>query len=121
MGQKCLRVRELLWQPLYLQGLSSLLVVDASEGSNGGRQATGQQFGGLSVVFWFGPEQCDDVLQVAGGLQAQSIHHVAQVVDICGQLFSGMGAQLGNEQDDIAVRLHGRPSDGAQPVVGCVI
>lgn len=64
-----------------------LLVVDASESSDGGGQATGQRFGRLSVVLWFGPQQGDDVLQGAGGLQAQSIHHIAQIVDIRGQLF----------------------------------
>lgn len=41
--------------------------------------------------------------------------------DVCGQLFSGMDAQLGNEQDGVTVGLHGRPSDGAQPVVCCVV
>lgn len=43
----------------------SLLVVQASEGSDGGGEATGEQFGCLSVVFWFSPQQCDDVLQAA--------------------------------------------------------
>ncbi len=71
--------------PQYLQSLSLsllLLVVDAPEGSDAGGQSTRQQFGGLSVVSWFGPQQGDYVLQGAGGLQAQSVHHIAQIV--CG-------------------------------------
>lgn len=57
-------------------------MVDASKGSYCGAQSSGQQFGGLSVLFWFGPQQCHDVLQRARRLQAQSVHHVAQI--ICG-------------------------------------
>lgn len=89
------------------------------------------------------------MLQGAGGLQAQSVHHVAQIVcgagtgesvpqkkienasficlqtlgmsesctDICSELFGGVGAELVNEQDGVAVSLHGSPGDGAQPVV----
>lgn len=60
----------------------SVLVVDAPDSSDGGGQPTRQQFGCLPVVFWLGPQQGDDVLQGAGGLQAQSVHHVAQIV--CG-------------------------------------
>jgi len=52
------------------------------DSGDGGGQPAGQQFGGLSEVFWFGPQQGDDVLQAAGRLQAQSVHHVAQIV--CG-------------------------------------
>ena len=70
---------------LYLQSPSPsllLLVVDAADSGDGGGQSPWQQFGGLSEVFWLGPQQGDDVLQGAGGLQAQSVHHVAQIV--CG-------------------------------------
>ncbi|KAF3853498.1 hypothetical protein F7725_014186 [Dissostichus mawsoni] len=96
--------------------------VDVPDSSDGGGQPAGQQFGGLSEVFWFGPQQGDDVLQAAGRLQAQSVHHVAQIcTDICGQLFSGMGAQLGDEQDGVTVGLHGCPGDGAQPVICSVV
>ena len=69
----------------YLQSPSPsplLLVVDAPQGGDGGGQSARQQLGGLSVDLWLGPQQGDDVLQGAGGLQAQSVHHVAQVV--CG-------------------------------------
>jgi len=45
----------------------------------------------------------------------------ARRTDIGGQLFGGASAQLGNEQDGVAVGLHGGPSDGAQPVVGRVV
>lgn len=41
--------------------------------------------------------------------------------DIRGQLFGGAGAQLGDEQDGVTVRLHGGPSDGAQPIVRSVV
>lgn len=40
---------------------------------------------------------------------------------VCGQLLGGVAAQLWDEQDGVAVRLHGGPSDGAQPVVGRVV
>ena len=58
----------------------SMLVVDAPEGRDGGGQSARQLFGGLSVVFGLGPQQGDDVLEGAGGLQAQSVHHVTQIV-----------------------------------------
>lgn len=96
------------------------------------------------------------MLQVAGWLQAQSIHNVAQILcgaqrgglnsnvftqsgtagfaskqklnkilrhctNICDQLFCGMRGKLRDEQNGIAVRLHGCSSDGAQPVVCCVV
>lgn len=65
-----------------------MLVVNAPEGSNGGGQSTRKQFGSLSVFFWFGPQQGDNMLQGAGGLQTQSIHHVAQIV--CGTWTEGV-------------------------------
>lgn len=88
------------------------------------------------------------MLQVAGRLQAQSVHHVTQVVcgkaetgdsakqrqktqhtlgrpenctDISGQLFGEARAELGDEKDGVTVGLHGRPGDGAQPVVSSVV
>lgn len=63
------------------------LVVDGAEGGDGGGQSAGQQLGRLPVVLRFGPQQGHNVLQVAGRLQAQSVHHVAQV--ICGVAETG--------------------------------
>lgn len=56
------------------------LVVNGSESSDGSGQATWQQFGCLSVVLWFGSQQTDYVLQGAGRLQAESVHHIAEIV-----------------------------------------
>lgn len=41
--------------------------------------------------------------------------------DVRSQLFGGARAELGDEQDGVTVGLHGRPGDGAQPVVGSVV
>lgn len=41
------------------------LVVNAAQRCDGGGESPGQQLGGLSVVFWFGSQQGDDVLQGA--------------------------------------------------------
>lgn len=125
-----------------------MLVVDGAEGGDGGGQSARQQLGRLPVVLRLGPQQGDNVLQVAGRLQAQSVHHVTQVVcgeaetggsapqrqnpeltlsrpenctDVRSQLFGGARAELGDEQDDVTVGLHGRPGNGAQPVVGGVV
>lgn len=57
-----------------------MLIVNAPESGNGRSQSTRKQFGSLSVVVWFGSQQGDNMLQGAGGLQAQSIHHIAQIV-----------------------------------------
>lgn len=57
-------------------------VVDAAQRCDGGGQPPRQQLGHLPVIFWFGSQQGDDVLQVARWLQPQSVHHVTQVV--CG-------------------------------------
>lgn len=124
------------------------LIVDGAEGGDGGGQSARQQLGRLPVVLRFGPQQGDNVLQAAGRLQAQSVHHVTQVVcreaetggsapqrqnteltlgrpenctDVRRQLFGGARAELGDEQDGVTVGLHGRPGDGAQPVVGGVV
>lgn len=57
-----------LREPLFLQSLSTsqvVLVIDAPERGDGGGQASGQQFGRLSVVVGFSPQQGDDVLEGA--------------------------------------------------------
>lgn len=57
-----------LREPLFQQSLFSshvVLVIDAPERGDGGGQVSGQQFGRLSVVLGFSPQQCDDMLEGA--------------------------------------------------------
>ena len=63
-------------EPLAGQGS----VVQPPDGRDGGGHASGEGLGGLSVVLGSGPEQGQDVLQRAGRLEAQRVHHVAQVL-----------------------------------------
>ena len=63
------------------------LVVQAPEGGDGGGQSARQELGCLPVVLRFGPQQGDDLLQGARGLETQRVHHVAQVV--CGRQGGG--------------------------------
>lgn len=64
--------------------------VHTPHGGHGGGQAPGQAFADLPVVLGLGLQERPDVLQGAGGLQAQGVHHVDQVV--CG---AGDGSAAG--------------------------
>lgn len=70
------------WHARVLFRVYVTLVVNIAQPRDGGGQSPGQQLGSVSVIFWFGSQQGDDVLQGARGLQSQSVHHVTQVV--CG-------------------------------------
>lgn len=55
-------------------------VIHTPHGGHGGGQATGQAFADLSIVLRPGLQECHDVLEGAGRLQTQGIHHVDQIV-----------------------------------------
>lgn len=55
----------MFWHARVLLRVYVTLVVNAAQPCDGGGQSPGQQLGGLSVIFWFGSQQGDDVLQGA--------------------------------------------------------
>lgn len=57
-------------------------VVHTPHGGHRGGEAPGQAFANLSVVLRLGLQEHPNVLEGAGRLQAQGVHHVYQVV--CG-------------------------------------
>lgn len=57
-------------------------VVHTPHGGHRGGEATGQASADLSVILGFGLQEHHGVLEGAGRLQAQGVHHVDQVV--CG-------------------------------------
>lgn len=59
---------------------ASLSVLEASHGSDGGRESARERFSRLSEFFRFGAEERRDVLESSGCLKAQGVHHVAQVI-----------------------------------------
>ena len=69
-------------------------VVHTPHGGHRGGEATGQAFADLSVVLGLGLQEHHNVLEGAGWLQAQGIHHIDQVV-------CGVGAD-GHRQTDSA-------------------
>ena len=43
------------------------------------------------------------------------------LTDVGDHLLGGAGVQVGYLEDGVTVRLHGRPGDGAQPIVSRVV
>lgn len=91
-------------------------VVDAAQRRDGGGQPPRQQLGRLPVIFWFGSQQGDDVLQVARGLQPQSVHHVTQVV--CGRGTEDLRQQSKRKQMKI---IEGRLVSVPMSVASCLV
>lgn len=54
--------------------------VQAPQGGNAAGQATGSSPGGLPVVLRLSLQEGEGALQGPGGLEAQGIHHVDQVI-----------------------------------------
>lgn len=61
-------------------GKNNKLVLEASHASDGGRESAREGFSRLSEFFRFGTQESRDVLERPGRLQAQGVHHVAQVI-----------------------------------------
>lgn len=55
----------IFWHARVLFRVYVTLVVNAAHPCDDGGLSPGQQLGGLSVIFWFGSQQGDDVLQGA--------------------------------------------------------
>lgn len=65
-------------------------VVQTLHGGHCGGQGAGQAFADLSVVLGFGLQECHDVLEGVGWLQAQGVHHMDQAVHVGGQVLGGV-------------------------------
>lgn len=63
----------------YLYG-QHLSVFESSHGSDAGGESAWERFSSLSEFFGFGTEESRDVLKSSGRLEAQGVHHVAQVI-----------------------------------------